>query len=608
MNVTQTVVIVAGIGSGGGGPVVRQYWLSSKPAGVVAAYSLYRLWPEHAGDLLVVRRASDNTTQSIGSEGIGFDYDAITAFCGENDGFVSEWSDQSGLGRDAAQATTSKQPRILHDGRLESSFGLPGIRFGVNGTVKLVIPSALLDVADGGFTVLCRYSILGTASFQTVLSNAATLGNPWVSHGAGYAVRGAISYANATITVVANATDLHGESLRVDRYEQANSLAIRVNGVDSVSEPTNDLDITIPTSYEIGNGGIDDVTQMIGHLDTLILFNLALSPADITELESDADSLTLSTMTAIDTVTPTAFTDSITNVDAGTHIAANPFSRLIIETTATEIEVDSYTNYFVAYPFLTRIGVRVNGVDTDPIKPTANGVNTDRLFFSPGIKTIELINGPQSVPSSIIGTWVKSVRANAAMTVQTPALVTPLLVYGDSISVGGNSDTVMRSAWVLGVRDEYSGNTILEGTGSRTLHDDAADSTLRAAFVSRIASVNPSIIWLAIGTNDYALSAWSAADFEAAYDSFLSDLHTVLPIATIYAQTPIVRTSNGANDFADTSTDYRTAISNAASGKPYVTVVDGTAIMTTGDLADGVHPTTAGHLLYSAYVKTVLGI
>lgn len=53
--------------------------------------------------------------------------------------------------------------------------------------------------------------------------------------------------------------------------------------------------------------------------------------------------------------------------------------------------------------------------------------------------------------------------------------------------------------------------------------------------------------------------------------------------------------------------DYRTQIATAQNTRSeYCTLVDGTAI--SPELADGVHPTTAGQATYADYIKTVLGL
>jgi phospholipase/lecithinase/hemolysin len=71
----------------------------------------------------------------------------------------------------------------------------------------------------------------------------------------------------------------------------------------------------------------------------------------------------------------------------------------------------------------------------------------------------------------------------------------------------------------------------------------------------------------------------------------------------------LLRTTETANGSGSTLGNYRTQIATAVSTRTgFATLVDGTAIMTTASLVDGVHPTTAGHLLYANYVKSILGI
>ena len=80
--------------------------------GAAAAYSLRLLNTDYTGDAIVVRRASDNTTQSIGFVDGDLDTDALNTFCSGTDGFVTTWYDQSGNGYNATQTTASDQPKI----------------------------------------------------------------------------------------------------------------------------------------------------------------------------------------------------------------------------------------------------------------------------------------------------------------------------------------------------------------------------------------------------------------------------------------------------------------------------------------------------------------
>ena len=69
----------------------------------------------------------------------------------------------------------------------------------------------------------------------------------------------------------------------------------------------------------------------------------------------------------------------------------------------------------------------------------------------------------------------------------------------------------------------------------------------------------------------------------------------------IYAQTALVATAEG------TIADYRTAQQNAATGRAWVTHIDGTSI-SPARAADGLHLTAAGHVtVESTLVRPTLG-
>jgi hypothetical protein len=81
-----------------------------------AAYGLTRLVGTYNGPALRVRRSSDNTEQDINFSAEAIDSAALLSFVGANNGFVVTWYDQSGLGNDLEQATTSRQPQIVYSG------------------------------------------------------------------------------------------------------------------------------------------------------------------------------------------------------------------------------------------------------------------------------------------------------------------------------------------------------------------------------------------------------------------------------------------------------------------------------------------------------------
>lgn len=285
-------------------------------------------------------------------------------------------------------------------------------------------------------------------------------------------------------------------------------------------------------------------------------------------------------------------------------VQASSLSHADYTTSASTMDVDCVATG--TGPFAS-VAVKVNGIYNQQITPGSTGRFSATITLPAGSKTVSFFN---SALTSKVGAFFNGAHGDSAM---TPINTTPtnrLLVYGDSISVGANSTIPARDAWLSIVRDAYVPNSsALEGWGYRSLYDDASDSTKRAALVAALAAYAPTRIWLCMGTNDYGLNKWSASAFGTAYAALLDDLHTALPSAAIFCQTPIVRASEVANGSGSTCGDYRTQISTAVSTRTgFCTLVDGTAILTTADLDEGVHPTTAGHANYATYVRGILGI
>ena len=96
-------------------------------SGAAAAYSLRLLDNTYTGDAIVVRRASDNTTQNIGFVNNELDTATLESFCSGTDGFVTTWYDQSGNGNDATQTSAADQPQIVSSGSTILENGKPTI-------------------------------------------------------------------------------------------------------------------------------------------------------------------------------------------------------------------------------------------------------------------------------------------------------------------------------------------------------------------------------------------------------------------------------------------------------------------------------------------------
>lgn len=304
-------------------------------------------------------------------------------------------------------------------------------------------------------------------------------------------------------------------------------------------------------------------------------------------------------------VSPTNLFDNGYSTAQAGYYDASPLSRARLTTDATSITVVGYTTIFSTTPAVAKLGVRIDGVDYTTLAFSSDGSQTFNLTGLPaGSKQIEVITGAQERPSStILGSYITSIAANNGTfsRVQNPTASNRLVVIGDSIANGYLATNPTLQGWAALLRSTYAGNVMVEGVGYGALNDYCDTAPHQAAFVSRIAGYAPSKIWLALGTNDYGLNAQSAAGFGTQYASLLDALHTALPGVTIYCQKPIPRTTETANTFGNTLDNYRSQIVTAVSTRTGFSKLV-TLVLTTADLSDGVHPTTAGHATYAQNV------
>ena len=105
-------------------------------SGAEAAYSTRRL-NGNVTDCMVIRRASDSTTTTIGFVDGDIDEAAIETFCTGTTCTVETWKDQSGNGNDATAPNTGAEPTIYTGGALVKENGKVALDFdGSNDTME----------------------------------------------------------------------------------------------------------------------------------------------------------------------------------------------------------------------------------------------------------------------------------------------------------------------------------------------------------------------------------------------------------------------------------------------------------------------------------------
>lgn len=526
--------------------------------------------------------------------------------------------DKSGRGNHATQATATSRPILQRDGNGKYYLFFDGVDDFLSTGVISFGSSDKVFVSAG----FARNLISGNADnnqiigFGSVNSPGSFIFEYYTNNtlvyregsGAFGAQSSVASYTNNP-TVTSFQVDLSGTTTATEMP------AFNVNGVDTRGG----------TSYGAGDTGggnfgayaltIGKSTAIqntfLGKIYQVLVRNAFTTDAEIkaTDAYNIAKTSVNGTGDRLYTFTPMQFSDSGPLVNKIRYFQTSAFASVDLQTTADALQIAAYSSIYQAFPSFSEIGVYVNGVFNQSIPVTTSSVVAD-VFLPSGDKVVSLVNGLQSKPSTLIGSFVGVIKSSAPVTQVNLTPTNRILLYGDSITVGGNATVATRDGWGMLLRNAYRPNSVaFEAWGYRSLYDDAATTEAINAFVANLATYAPQRIWLAIGTNDYGLNKWSAASFGAAYAAVLDAIHAALPSATVICQTPLVRSSEAANSYGSTLGDYRSQIVSAQSARPsFTTFVDGTGILLTSDLQDGAHPTTSGHAKYAAYAKTILGI
>lgn len=115
--------------------------------GAAAAYSLRSLSNSYVGPVVTVRRSTDSAERDFTATEVSDG--TLAAWCGGGDGFVKVWHDQSLNNRDATQATTAAQPKVVSSGVLVTEGGKAAVRF--DGVDDFLAFSAITSASPWSF-------------------------------------------------------------------------------------------------------------------------------------------------------------------------------------------------------------------------------------------------------------------------------------------------------------------------------------------------------------------------------------------------------------------------------------------------------------------------
>jgi 3D (Asp-Asp-Asp) domain-containing protein len=137
--------------------------------GAIHAYSNARLLRSaYSGNLIEVRRSSDNTATGIGVSADELDQSALTAFTGGGNGFTRTKYDQVGS-RNMVQTTNANQPQIVVSGSVVAVSGKPYAQY--NGSSTALETGSATPVLDKDSTVFVVFESQSGVSVQGVFED-----------------------------------------------------------------------------------------------------------------------------------------------------------------------------------------------------------------------------------------------------------------------------------------------------------------------------------------------------------------------------------------------------------------------------------------------------
>jgi hypothetical protein len=319
---------------------------------------------------------------------------------------------------------------------------------------------------------------------------------------------------------------------------------------------------------------------------------------------------TKATPTRADLTAAPAITDFHYNVQS---TKINEFSEIKFYTDATSGTVTIYNDLFADYPQYCSIQMLANGNYVAEFIPSANNVS-DTFPFSgliAGFKTISFRTGAQ-VGSK--GTYITSLT----LTNQVGVLLEPdngddaIAAIVDSIMSGvGTSDPTSKATPML-LRDDstFKQSIALMGYGGATAAEALSINKISTItdVVNYFADKRSKTLLLQRSINDYRTGSTTPLALAYIYSTFIDDLHAADSTIKIVISTPIWSQASIFHDGAGNGLEaYRIALANVATGRSWVSVIDGKELCPqTSFASDDLHPNDAGNVAMAAVYKIFL--
>lgn len=348
------------------------------------AYSLRKLSSNYSGSAIQVRRSSDNTVQNIGFNAGGLDTAGLKSFVGSGNGFVTIWYDQSGHGRDLAQATAATQPQLVNAGKIRRTGNAPAVYFGTANlatTRQAIFHSAVTMVAVAKGTSTTPASFISKTGTAAGANTHYPSPFDFTNNGGEFYTGNAASGSGSTVNL-ANANPRSDISSLVPA--SVYSFTTKSPGGSTAYSYRNGVQTgayTVAAYSDEGNflrlGSRNDLSQQ-GNFYTpeMVMFNTVLSTSDRNALETNQKNAFLSAEAGLSAL-------SISNSTMAPVFASGTtaYTALTGSSTTSVTVTPAAVNYYAT------IQARVNG---GAYTTVASGSASAALPVSVGNNTIEI--------------------------------------------------------------------------------------------------------------------------------------------------------------------------------------------------------------------------
>jgi len=291
------------------------------------ALSTRLLSTSYSGPAFRIRRSSDNELRDVYFDGSGTisltsqvsvagggpaTATTLGTWIGANSGFVSIWYDQSGNGRDATQATNTRQPRLINAGGIDLKNGRPAVRHLASGQNFLSVSTAVLST--NFWSINAVESLDGGANQRMLSGQGNWLLGFWNGNEQSFYFQGgAVGTYNSGVAATTNNqiySSIGQGASNALAFRNGTSFSAQGGGVPS-SPPTTLLTSSYQTTSEFSNGTIQEIT----------VFSNAITAAERSTIECNQGSYY-----GITTVGPSISLNSTNPIAVGTTSVNLPYS------------------------------------------------------------------------------------------------------------------------------------------------------------------------------------------------------------------------------------------------------------------------------------------